>query len=569
MLLQNESIKTEHILQSLNHNVSDTRCIGKGILRESFGDIGPFCATAINRYLYKHASPMVYYKALLSNQQNATGLTHAQFLALLPPGTKGAGVSFTPQGYTCGHMKCIRYIEADQTWYALDSWLGDFITPLLTDSDWKHHTKNASIYALLYADTFPWNHMGVPCPNYLHNSMIEIDNDRPFDLNQPLTIHHNPIRTVNDQYTPPEVTQHTEHTVGPIVVNLVPLNDPAQISSAADPMEQDAHELLTDPSRPAEPPAATRITTQNADTPMANTPSCPVLTRVPRLPDIRDFFAPAAPTPPQDEHAKAPQEDQMGEQRDEPSSPPHSNAHGEQEIEEMQEPNPPATDDEQSISEHTGQSPPSSPIGSSRCVPELERPHVDYDQRQAQCLKVMTQNIRGLHTGLEDIQTILREHQPDILIVTETKLTKKGRSRISQQLAGQGYRQRHSVRYQLKPQAGVTLLIKKSFDELGDISDISTPDHLTGYMRGVQISLPGCTPLDIVGVYMPTTHPDDKHTRADIYDTAAHLAENQSINQSKRKTSNANGQTNLGHKHKAPDHNHEATQPMVDLPHTS
>ena len=43
----------------------------------------------------------------------------------------------------------------------------------------------------------------------------------------------------------------------------------------------------------------------------------------------------------------------------------------------------------------------------------------------------------------------------------------------------------------------------------------------------------------------------------------------QSINQSKRKTSNANGQTNLGHKHKAPDHNHEATQQMVDLPHTS
>ena len=50
---------------------------------------------------------------------------------------------------------------------------------------------------------------------------------------------------------------------------------------------------------------------------------------------------------------------------------------------------------------------------------------------------------------------------------------------------------------------------------------------------------------------------------------AAGISFNQSINQSKRKTSNANGQTNLGHKHKAPDHNHEATQPMVDLPHTS
>ena len=47
------------------------------------------------------------------------------------------------------------------------------------------------------------------------------------------------------------------------------------------------------------------------------------------------------------------------------------------------------------------------------------------------------------------------------------------------------------------------------------------------------------------------------------------LCKIQSINQSKRKTSYANGQTNLGHKHKAPDHNHEAIQPKVDLPHTS
>ena len=52
-------------------------------------------------------------------------------------------------------------------------------------------------------------------------------------------------------------------------------------------------------------------------------------------------------------------------------------------------------------------------------------------------------------------------------------------------------------------------------------------------------------------------------------DSRLEAGPSKSINQSKRKTSNANGQTNLGHKHKAPDHNHEATQPMVDLPHTS
>ena len=38
--------------------------------------------------------------------------------------------------------------------------------------------------------------------------------------------------------------------------------------------------------------------------------------------------------------------------------------------------------------------------------------------------------------------------------------------------------------------------------------------------------------------------------------------------QSKRKSSYANGQTNLGHEHKAPDHNHEARQP-VDISQTT
>ena len=38
------------------------------------------------------------------------------------------------------------------------------------------------------------------------------------------------------------------------------------------------------------------------------------------------------------------------------------------------------------------------------------------------------------------------------------------------------------------------------------------------------------------------------------------------VNQLKCKTIYANGQTNPGHEHKAPDHSQEATQPMVDLP---
>ena len=80
--------------------------------------------------------------------------------------------------------------------------------------------------------------------------------------------------------------------------------------------------------------------------------------------------------------------------------------------------------------------------------------------------------------------------------------------------------------------------------------------------------------LSIAALLWPLVQPDQQQILFNIkppsYTPSDQVAPGrQSINQSKRKTSNANGQTNLGHKHKAPDHNHEATQPMVDLPHTS
>ena len=274
-------------------------------------------------------------------------------------------------------------------------------------------------------------------------------------------------------------------------------------------------------------------------------------------------------------------------------------------------------------------------------------------------LKVMTLNVRGLHSNLEDVLDVLQDHQPDVLVLTETKLTRKACSQACKYLSGHGYVQRHSA-CQYNPRAGVTLLINKSFADLGTVETIDIPGDLGGYIKAVQLRMEVSTPLTIVGVYMPTSHPSDKLVRSQIYRRMKALTEKandkeegrhniifagdfnatlnkmdrasgntnpmdnahqtqikeaklytldpvqagnprnytwrkgsaeqlasriddmftnnealpasavtQSINQSKRKTSNANGQTNLGHKHKAPDHNHEATQPMVDLPHTS
>ena len=90
--------------------------------------------------------------------------------------------------------------------------------------------------------------------------------------------------------------------------------------------------------------------------------------------------------------------------------------------------------------------------------------------------KVMTLNVRGLHSNLEDVLDVLQDHQPDVLVLTETKLTRKACSQACKYLSGHGYVQRHSA-CQYNPRAGVTLLINKSFADLGTVEtiDIRSP----------------------------------------------------------------------------------------------
>jgi hypothetical protein len=319
MLLQTENIHPVYVVQSLNQDVNDPQCVGKNILRESFGTTGPFCSTAINRYLSKHAEPMVHYKTLLRDVDNASGLTEAEFTALLPAGAKGVGVAFTAAHYNCGHMKCIRYVQADQTWYALDSWLGEFITPLTTDAAWKEHTKNTSLSALLHADSFPWHQIGVPCPNYLQQQAVEIDNERPFDLDQPLIIHQRPIRQISDEYTTTEIAQHTETPSGPMLIDLIPPSN----TSPAEPMQaENSPDLLNlpNPSNSAiEQPAAPyahephALNQQQPDQTHCNPSSSSIaaaniLTRnpAPRSVDIRHYFPPAAEDAPAEMQADNP-----------------------------------------------------------------------------------------------------------------------------------------------------------------------------------------------------------------------------------------------------------------------
>ena len=131
-------------------------------------------------------------------------------------------------------------------------------------------------------------------------------------------------------------------------------------------------------------------------------------------------------------------------------------------------------------------------------------------------LKVMTLNVRGLYSNLEDVLDVLQDHQPDVLVLTETKLTRKACSQACKHLSGHGYVQRHSA-CQYNPRAGVTLLINKSSADLGTVETIDIPGDLGGYIKAVQLRMEVSTPLTVVGVYMPTSHPSDKIVRSQIY----------------------------------------------------
>jgi hypothetical protein len=164
MLLQQAHLDPRHVVSSLQAELNDPHCVGKTLLTQSFGARGPFNRMAINRYLYKHTQhTQVYYKHLRTEDpNNTTGLTRAQIMALLPEGTKGVGIGYNPPELGgAGHMKCIRHFTQDQTWYALDSLIPPFVTPLRTDQQWQEHTKNAHLYVLMQTTATPGPSLGL------------------------------------------------------------------------------------------------------------------------------------------------------------------------------------------------------------------------------------------------------------------------------------------------------------------------------------------------------------------------------------------------------------------------
>ena len=134
-------------------------------------------------------------------------------------------------------------------------------------------------------------------------------------------------------------------------------------------------------------------------------------------------------------------------------------------------------------------------------------------------LKIFTLNTRGLQTGLVDVLQLLQDHRPDVLILTETKVSKQSLRYVKYHLCRQGYWQFHSTT-QEDPRAGVAILVHQQFCHMGLVEEVRPPEHLQGYIQTITISHELSTPLEITGIYMPMTNvPGNSQIRRAIYST--------------------------------------------------
>ena len=134
----------------------------------------------------------------------------------------------------------------------------------------------------------------------------------------------------------------------------------------------------------------------------------------------------------------------------------------------------------------------------------------------------------GLTTVQDELNHLLDTRQPDIVVLTETKLVEQQHSGKWLKDSLPGYVLQCSSRPAKNPfrgkerlparsrigMGGVILAVKKELMGRGCLVRLNTHSSCKGYMVGVNLNPPSSTPIRIWGVYMPTA---DLAERRPIY----------------------------------------------------
>jgi exonuclease III/ribonuclease HI len=122
-------------------------------------------------------------------------------------------------------------------------------------------------------------------------------------------------------------------------------------------------------------------------------------------------------------------------------------------------------------------------------------------------ITIFTLNVRGLSTGYTDMWEILHKQNPDIAILSETKLhSKQRRSFFLHSTCLPGYKIFVSCDDMFTKGSGIIIAIKSGIHKQG-VFDVLKEHECPGYILPIRITLPFSEPLILVGAYVP--NPDN------------------------------------------------------------
>ena len=118
---------------------------------------------------------------------------------------------------------------------------------------------------------------------------------------------------------------------------------------------------------------------------------------------------------------------------------------------------------------------------------------------------------------MDEVANVVNEHEVDVIVLTETKTSRRTVAQTRNQLRNlcPEHRQYYSM-VKGSTSAGVTVMVHRKFADMGLVEVKPTHPALDGYIRRLEISMPASTPVEVIGVYMPSGQPGDSKIRQEI-----------------------------------------------------
>ncbi len=161
------------------------------------------------------------------------------------------------------------------------------------------------------------------------------------------------------------------------------------------------------------------------------------------------------------------------------------------------------------------------PSGRAAATPSAETPPESHPSGPSFRLKVLTWNVMGLTTVKEELEQLLQQQDPDIIVLTETKLT----DRTQRKSWLNGILKTHWLQFSSSPHpilrqgervgsGGVAIAVRKTLVPEGCYIRLPVQSKHRSHLLQVLLQPPNSTPILLQAVYMPF----DLETRAGIYE---------------------------------------------------